>query len=130
MNGIERPLLISLIGYLHVFLALLLFVAAVALFMGLSSSDMTLIWMGEELDLADYATLGSLVLVVGGLLLFLIGYAFLQGWTVAWYLVVIINALDVVMSILTLPAGAVSLVISAVILYYLFRPKVKRFFKV
>ncbi len=81
-------------------------------------------------DMAGMGTvLGGGVLVFG-VILIIIAFGFLKGWSVMWYLGVIFSALGAIGSLFALPEALFMLVINAVILYYLFRPQVKRFFKV
>lgn len=118
----KRPLLITVLGALYALMGILIVLAAIALFfVDLSTIDSALADAG--------ALLGGGVLVFG-LVYLIIGYGFLNGWTIMWYLGIIFSAIGALGSLLTIPAGLVSLVINVVILYYLFRPQVKSFFKV
>lgn len=121
LNMAKRPLLISIIGYIYLLMGLtMLFVGMAAIF-GLSITVPGLLVVGGPIGAG---------LLVTGLILFVIAYGFLNGWSIMWYLGVIISALMALSSLLALPAGMVTLVINAVILYYLFRPGVKKFFKI
>ncbi len=81
----------------------------------------------------EFVGLGSVLggaTIFFGLILLVIAYGFLKGWAIMWYLGVIFAAIGAIGSLIALPAGIVTLVINLVILYYLFRPQVKRFFKI
>lgn len=118
----KRPLLITLIGALYLLMGLTMVAAGIGVaFLDFTVFDPDLAGMG--------AVIGGSVLVFG-LILLAIAYGFLKGWSVMWYLGVIFSALGALGSLLALPEGVFMLVINAVILYYLFRPQVKGFFKV
>lgn len=72
---------------------------------------------------------GIFLLILGGVGL-LLGWGLWTGQSWAWWIEVILLALNFVMSIAELPRGIISLVISALLLYYFFKPHVKEFFGV
>lgn len=117
----KRPLLISIIGYIYLLMGLTMLFLGFAAIFGLSLTVPGLLVVGGPLGAA---------LLVSGLITAFIAYGFLNGWSIMWYLAVIISAIMALSSLIALPAGIVTLVINAVILYYLFRPAVKRFFKI
>jgi Predicted membrane protein (DUF2127) len=74
----------------------------------------------------------GLALAVGGLLALLVGWGLWTGRGWAWTLGVVLYGIGLVFSIVGLVTGGasvlVSLVIDAIILWYLFRPHVKAYF--
>lgn len=134
----ERPLLITIIGIITILVALVFAVLGIGLLL-LPESAIVDIW-NQYPDYADttFEAFKAATTVVGGALLimgiveFIIGFALLRGWTVAWYLGIIIYGVNFVASLITIMTlvSVVPLVLSAVILYYLFRPNVKEFFGV
>ncbi len=123
----ERPLLITLIGLIHLLLGLVFALGGAAIAGGMAA------------ELADLAPVdGMLVTLVGaGVLIFglvnlTIGWGFLRGWAIMWYLGVIFNAIGLLLSIsgivTAMTVSVLPLVLYGVILYYLFRPQVKGFF--
>ncbi|MCL1810961.1 MAG: hypothetical protein FWG41_01900 [Methanomassiliicoccaceae archaeon] len=135
MEGKKRPILIALIGLITILAAvLILLAAAAALF-----SDYIIDFTG--IDIGDYIGYGGFII---GIITLIIGIAIWRGWTIAWYIAVILYALGVLSSIVSIvlvftdeaatQAAVVPLllplVIGLLILYYLFRPKVKEFFGV
>ena len=120
----DRPFLITLIGILTLLvgLVLLLFGAVIVI---APDSD----FAGSGIDLGSLDTIGAGVLIFG-IFFVIVAFAFLKGWTIAWYLGVLIHGIDLILSILIFPAGIVTLLISLLIIYYLFRPHVKSFFGV
>ena len=129
----DRPLLVAIISLLTM-LAGILFILSGALFA----------FAGIEIDGLDIGSITDFVgigLLIMGLIVFIIGYAIWSGWTIAWYVAVILYIISAIMSIISLVSAItgggsvgfamiVPLVITILILYYLFRPKVKEFFKV
>ncbi len=73
---------------------------------------------------------GSVVLVVFGVVGLVISYGLWKGASWAWWIYVILLALGIVSSLLSLPQGIIGIAINAVILYYMTRPHVKEFFGV
>ncbi|MGE4275201.1 MAG: hypothetical protein AB7E27_03945 [Candidatus Methanomethylophilaceae archaeon] len=127
-NNAKRPLLISIIGYLYVLGALLFLLAGIMFALGMG--DGTFVLEGTPMDISGYQTFAGGSMVVTAIVFFLVAKAFLDGWTIAWYLGVILQALGLVAGIIMFPIGLVSTVICAIVLYYLFRPDVKAFFNV
>ncbi|MBQ7406076.1 MAG: hypothetical protein IJV90_06680, partial [Candidatus Methanomethylophilaceae archaeon] len=62
----------------------------------------------------------------------LIGIGFMKGWNIIWYIGVIFAVISALLSLVTILgsplSGLFSLLIEVIILWYLFRPKVKGFF--
>ncbi len=118
----KRPFLITLIGALYLLMGLSMVAAGIGVaFLDFSVFDPDMAGAG--------AVIGGGVLVFG-IVLLIIAYGFLKGWSIMWYLGVIFSALGALGSLFALPEAVFMLVINAVILYYLFRPQVKKFFKV
>jgi len=117
----SRPILITI-------LALLSFIVGILMILGGILATTIVTWMGY----------GGILM---GIVFLIIGIALWRGWKIAWYLgviIYIINAIFAVLSILLLimdgevndavVSPAITLIISVLILYYLFRPNVKEFF--
>ncbi|MGN0098579.1 MAG: hypothetical protein ACI38Y_04565 [Candidatus Methanomethylophilaceae archaeon] len=79
---------------------------------------------------AIYAIFGILYLL-GGIII-LAGVGFLCGWSIMWYLGIIFEALAIILDAMSLFVGNFSAVIpilvSLIIILYLFKPNVKRYF--
>lgn len=125
-NNAKRPMLISLIGYLYMLGALMFLLLGVLFLLGIGESTFTM----DGVDLGGSLALAGGALIVLAIVFFIVAKAFLDGWTIAWYLGVILQAISLVVGLLAFPAGLVATVVSAIILYYLFRPAVKSFFKI
>ena len=116
----QRPLLVTLIAILYLVVGFLTVVGgAVILLAGGSTGD------AETLALTSLAGGPSIIV---GLISVIIGYGFLKGWKLWWYLGIIFAVIGIILSILSIPAGIITLIIEIIILWYLFRPNVKSFF--
>jgi len=136
MEGKKRPILIALIGLVTLLVAVLILATAA---LALLSDILVDIVDIPGIDLIGFVGYGGFI---AGIIILIIGIAIWRGWAIAWYVAVIIYGLAVIVTIATmaliLTGGevaiialvplAVSLLISLLILYYLFRPKVKEFF--
>jgi hypothetical protein len=126
----NRPILITIIAVLTIIVAVLFILAGLGIAIGSEFLD-----MGEEFaDIINLGVLAGVGLLILGLIMFVVGYGFLKGWTLFWYIGVIIYAFVVIFAIYTIiigqPISVIELVVALVILFYLSRPKVREFFKV
>ena len=116
-----RPLLITLIAILNIILGL-----GAILIGGLTFTGMTVLG-----GLQVGAMTGGVSVIIG-LIYILIGIGFLSGWSIMWYLGVIFEVLGIILNVLTLFVGNLSaiipILISLIILLYLFKPNVKKYF--
>ena len=82
--------------------------------------------------------LGGIGIAIGGILLalaivsFLVAYGLLKGLRWAWTVTVILSIISIVFNAISLATGniasIISIIISGIILYYLYRPHVKSYF--
>ncbi len=82
--------------------------------------------------------LGSIGIAVGGVLLalaiisFIVAYGLLKGLGWAWTVTVVLSIISIVLNAISIAAGniasIISIIISGIILYYLYRPHVKAYF--
>jgi hypothetical protein len=68
------------------------------------------------------------ILVIIGLVSFVIAYGFWKGSGWAWILGLIFAVIGLIMGLISLPSGIITILMEALILYYLTRPHVKEFF--
>jgi len=120
----DRPFLITLIGILTLLVGLVLLFVGVVLVV---APDSDFADVGISIGALDALGFGTLII---GIFALIVAVAFLNGWTIAWYLGILLHGIDLILSILMFPAGIITLLISALIIYYLFRPHVKAFFGV
>jgi hypothetical protein len=82
--------------------------------------------------------LGGIGIAIGGVLLgiaivsFVVAYGLLKGLGWAWTVTVILSIISIVLNAISIAAGniasIISIIISGIILYYLYRPHVKAYF--
>jgi len=123
----NRPILITILGALFLIAAVVYIALGIAGILDLYDiSD-----MGADYNTISTSAVGLTELAIG-IIYLIIGYGFIMGWKIMWYLAVIFTALGVIVSIplMIVLIGIVTLIIYALILYYLFRPGVKEFFGV
>jgi len=137
MEGKKRPIIIGIIGILTILLAILvLIVGAAALFASSIITDN----IGSGLE--GYVNGVGYAGILAGIIILIIGIAIWRGWSIAWYIAIILYILGVLGSLISIGGVVtggdintslvapfvVSLLICLLILYYLFRPKVREFF--
>ena len=71
--------------------------------------------------------IGGFMMIIG-VINFVIAYGFWNGRGWAWTLGAIFSVLSIIIGIISLPGGIPGIIIYAIVLYYLTRPYVKRFF--
>ena len=68
------------------------------------------------------------IMVIIGILSFVVAYGYWNGRGWAWTLGIVITGISLVLGLVSLPEGGLGLIINAIIIYYLTRPYVKRWF--
>ena len=121
-----RPILITIIAILEFLIGLFLLIGGILLIAGVVSAG------DIDPELADLGNVASIAMIVIGLINLVIAGGFWNGWSIMWYIGLIVNGIGLIVAIyglITTGIGsAIPLVIYAVILFYLFRPGVKDFF--
>ena len=129
MVAVNRPFGISLLAILHILQAILCFVGGIALF---AFGAFVHRGFGMHRFLGGIASfIGVVVLVIGLLYLGLAwGLWFGKGW--AWTISLVLAALGIIVSFLSLFRGRVFtliiLLLDIIIIYYLLTPRVRTFF--
>jgi multisubunit Na+/H+ antiporter MnhG subunit len=82
--------------------------------------------------------IGGAALAIGGVITaigiisFIVAYGLLKGTGWAWTMTVVLSIISIVLNAISIATGniggIVSVIISAIILYYLYRPQVKEYF--
>lgn len=74
----------------------------------------------------------GVILIILGILSFVVAYGLLKGMGWAWTLTLALSIISIVLNAVSIATGnfggIVSIIISAIIIYYLYRPHVKAFF--
>jgi hypothetical protein len=95
---------------------------------------------GSEMDLSGIppALLGGGLIAIGGVITalgiisFIVAYGLLKGLLWAWTLTVVLSIISIALNAISIATanfgGIISIIISGIILYYLYRPHVKSYF--
>ena len=132
-NSRSRPLLITILAILYFLGALSLIIGGI-LIIGLGEAFIQdLVNQNPDVDaLKGLGTASGIVMLVFGLIVAGVAYGFYKGWSIMWYLSVIIVGLGLLFSIYNIVIGNFTVLLGAlvqlVIIFYLFRPRVKGFF--
>lgn len=130
MSEKKTPILIALIGVLFFILGLICFAVGILGLALPSFEDFIADYMGDfDLDSLKSA---AIVNTIVGVISMIVGFGFLKGWSVFWFLGVIVSVLALIMEAYNVYLGAYPaiglIIINLIILLYLFTPKVKTFF--
>ena len=97
----------------------------------LTAGDIDLSQIPPSLVGGGLLAIGGILIAIG-ILSFVVSYGLLKGRTWAWTLTVVLSIISIVLNVISIAAGniasIVSVIISGIILYYLFRPHVKAYF--
>lgn len=122
-NDNPRPLLVTLIAVVYLLVALV-FLAAAALSLGGMELEMD---VSEEL----LSLFGGSSLILG-LFMLVVSIGFFRGWSIFWYLGVIVTFISLLLSAATVLSGSMGSIIPTlvllIVLLYLFKRNVKDFF--
>lgn len=122
-NDNPRPLLVTLIAVVYLLVALV-FLAAAALSLGGIELEMD---MSEEL----LSLFGGSSLILS-LFLLVVSIGFFRGWSIFWYLGVIVTFISLLLSATTVLSGSMGSIVPTlvllIVLLYLFKRNVKDFF--
>ena len=129
---IQRPTGVTIMAVLQVlgglvFVGLGLLMMAVAGFMGVAGLIPDFPMFQAFLGGVVLGIIGGIMLIIG-ILGFAVAYGYWNGSGWAWTLGMVITVISLILDILSLPEGVLGLIINALIIYYLTRPYVKRWF--
>jgi len=133
MARVERPLGVTVLAVLDIITGILVIIGGIAIaeivMMFPMIADMT-IFAGFA---ATFGAVFGGVLVIMGVIAFLVGWGFWKGKEWAWTLGVILYVICIILGLLPILRGDVSgivgIIVGGVILYYLFKPSVRAWFK-
>jgi hypothetical protein len=128
-NQKKRPTGVTVLAVLYILFALLLLGGGGVLLSARS-------YLGTQVG-SVIGTFGGVlggVLIVAALIMFVISYGFLKGNEWSWWVAIIFLVLGLISEVASLftgqiGAGIIGIIISAIIIYYLTRPNVKKWFK-
>jgi len=119
----DRPTFLSIIAILLGIYGILSLIGGIALVV--MGNDSVFKDMGLN---ADFLKVAGLLAIVVGIIALACAYFLWKGVKIGWYLSVIFLIINAIEGILTLMSGAILLLISVILLWYFFRPKVRAFF--
>ncbi len=123
----SRPIVITIVAILEFLAGIITLLAGLAVVFGMS--------IGVDIP-SEFEALGSfmgIALIASGILAIVIAGGFWNGWKIMWYIGVVVNAIELLFSVVSIFSGAgfsavLPILINLIILFYLFRPGVKEFF--
>ena len=129
---IQRPTGVTIMAVLQVLAGLVFFglgalMMALAGFVGMAGVIPDIPVFPAFLGGVVLGIIGAIMLVVG-ILSFVVAYGYWNGRGWAWTLGIVLTVISLVLDLLSLPEGGLGLIINALIIYYLTRPYVKRWF--
>lgn len=130
-NDKPRPALITILGAIQAIIGLIYLVMGIISIVsgyvpavGDLMNDIT-----AAADLSMILTPFGIVNVIIGIIYLIVAKGFLSGWSIMWYVGVLVNILALIGGIFIFMAGGfIMVVISLIILLYLFKKNVKEFF--
>jgi hypothetical protein len=119
-TGRKRPLGVTIVAILMIINGIILIAAGIG---GIT--------VGAVMDI-PLIGVSSGVLVALGIAAIIVAWGLIKGKGWAWIVTVILSIISIIMSIIAIAGGnfgsIINLVISGVILYYMYRPEVKAYF--
>lgn len=131
-NNAPRPIIISIIAILEFIGGIFLVLAGIASIVGFSFISE----LPPEIASFGMTMLGGGALIAGIICLIIAG-GFWNGWSIMWYIGVIVSVIEIILLIASIFTGGmgdlvfaviIPVVVNLIILFYLFRPGVKEFF--
>jgi hypothetical protein len=130
-TGVTIIAILNIIGGIIMLVAGLVLVAAGSILPSLSMSNGELSGMPSFLIGAAAIAIG-IIMIILGIVSFIVAYGLLKGMGWAWTLTVVLSIITIVLNAISIASGnfggVISMIISAIVLYYLYRPHVKSFF--
>jgi len=137
MQSAKRPTGVAIIAILNIIGGVvMLFVGIAAVAVG--SLFPSVLEQGTEMSALPAGVAGALGVGIGGIAIalgifsFIVAYGLWTGKGWAWTLTVVLQIISIVMNAVSIvsgnPGGIISIIISGIILYYVYRPHVKAYF--
>ena len=136
-STIRRPTGVTIIAILNIIGGIIMLIGGIAAAtvgallpsLPLSQSDLEGV---PSIFLGAGAIAIGVILVILGILSFVVAYGLLKGMGWAWTLTLVLSVISIVLNAVSIATGnfggIVSIIISIIIVYYLYRPHVKAFF--
>lgn len=134
----DRPIILTILAILAILGGLIL-IASGALIYVMDDGEILKI-MAENADAYKGMTIddvrsAGLITLISGLLMLIVGISLFVGWSIAWYIAVVLLVISFVINVYNLvtgggTAGILGIVIEIIIIAYLMTPKVRTHFGV
>ena len=132
----RRPTGVTIIAILNIIGGIIMLFGGIALVA--AGSILPSFQMTDELSGVPSWLIGTgaiamgIIVIILGIISFVVAYGLLKGAGWAWSLTVVLSIVSIVLNAISIASGnfggIISIIISAIILYYLYRPHVKSFF--
>jgi hypothetical protein len=130
-TGVTIIAILNIIGGIIMVIGGIVLLAAGAILPSIPMTDSDLSGVPTWLIGGGAIAIGAITLALG-IVSFIVAYGLLKGMGWSWTVTVVLSIIGIILNALSLAAGnfggIISIIISAVILYYLFRPHVKAYF--
>ena len=130
-TGVTIIAILNIIGGIIMVIGGIVLLAAGAILPSIPMTDSDLSGVPTWLIGGGAIAIGAITLALG-IVSFIVAYGLLKGMGWSWTVTVVLSIIGIILNALSLAAGnfggIISIIISAVILYYLFRPHVKASF--
>jgi hypothetical protein len=133
---VSRPTGVTIIAILNIIGGIIMLFGGIALVA--AGSILPSFQMTDELSGVPSWLIGTgaiamgIIVIILGIISFVVAYGLLKGAGWAWSLTVVLSIVSIVLNAISIASGnfggIISIIISAIILYYLYRPHVKSFF--
>lgn len=133
----NRPTGVTIIAILNIIGGIIMLFGGIAL-VAVGSLIPSVLEQGAEMSNLPASAIGAVGIVGGGIIIalgifsFVVAYGLLKGKGWAWTLTVILAIISIAGNAISIatgnPGGIVSIIISGVIIYYVYRPYVKAYF--
>ncbi|HEX6067492.1 MAG TPA: hypothetical protein VFZ05_01715 [Nitrososphaera sp.] len=138
MQG-SRPTGVTIIAILNIIGGIIMLIAGVALIaIGSLLPDVFEEGMSAELEGVPLGAAGAVGIALGGVIIalgifsFIVAYGLWKGLGWAWTLTIVLSVISIALNAVSLASGnfggIINVIISVVVLYYLYRPHVKAYF--
>ena len=134
---VKRPTGVTIIAILNIIGGIIMLIGGIAAAaagailpsLSISQSDLSGV---PPILLGGGAIAIGIILIIIGILSFVVAHGLLKGRGWAWTLTLILSVISIVLNAISIVTGnfggIISIIISSVIIYYLYRPHVKAFF--
>ncbi len=133
----ERPMGVTLLAILNAVFGMLFVLAGLSFFMykplyvELIRTRMAHMPMPiSEKELLAFLNVFAISSIIGGIIGILVAFGLWMGFRWAWWVYMVLLGLNLISAFLSLPQGIIGIAIVLIIMFYMTRPHVRRYFNV